>query len=138
MIRNVIAVVIGMIAGMATNMAIVLLNLALYPMPEGVDFADTEGMKAYIGTLPLMALCIVIVAHLGQAFVGGWVAARISATRVMLVAMIVGVLSLIGGLVNMMDMPLPVWMWIEMPLYLVAAWAAASIELKRRSPSPTQ
>ena len=132
MTRNVIAVVVGMIAGMAVNMAIVVMNLALYPMPEGVDFNDKDGLAEYIGSLPVLALLIVIVAHLGQAFVGGWVAARISANRMMMVAMIVGALSLVGGLVNMNDIPLPSWMLIELPLYLVAAWAAAKFEQKRR------
>ena len=45
----------------------------------------------------------------------------------MVVAMIIGVLSLIGGYINMQSIPLPTWMWIEMPLYLVAAWLAASL-----------
>ena len=132
MFRNVIAVVVGMIAGMAVNMAFVIMNLALYPMPEGVNFNDKEGLVEYIETLPLLALLIVLVAHLSQAFVGGWVAARISANRPMFVAMIVGALTLVGGIVNMSDIPLPSWMLIEMPLYLVVACAAAKFEQKRR------
>jgi nitrate/nitrite transporter NarK len=122
---------------MAVNMAIVTLNILIYPMPEGVDFGDAEGMAAYIATLPLVAMLIVLLAHLGQAFAGGWLAARISKNRSMVVAMIVGVLTLIAGLINMMSMPHPNWMWIEMPLYLVAAWAAAKIELKRRHRLPS-
>jgi predicted membrane metal-binding protein len=51
----------------------------------------------------------------------------------MVVALIVGVLILIGGIMNAMTIPLPTWMMVEMPLYLVVAWLAAKIELKRRS-----
>ena len=134
MIRNVIAVVVGMIAGMAANMAFVIMNKALYPMPQGVDSNDKEGFAEYIGSLPVIALLIIIVAHLSQAFVGGGVAARISADRLMTVAMIVGAFSLVAGVVTMYMMPpVPSWMLIEMPLYLVAAWAAAKLEQKRRS-----
>ena len=50
----------------------------------------------------------------------------------MAVAMTVGLLSMVGGILNMMSMPLPAWMWIEMPLYLVAAWFAARLVLARR------
>ena len=71
MIRNIAAVFVGLIVGMIANMAIVKLDVMLYPMPEGVTFEDTEGVAAYISTLPLLALLLVIVAHLGQAFVGG-------------------------------------------------------------------
>ena len=138
MFRNVIAVVVGMFVGMATNMAIVVMNMAIYPMPEGVDFNNTAGLTEYIDNLPFLALLIVLVAHLSQAFVGGWVAARISANRLVTVALIVGVLSLAGGIYNMTSMPLPSWMLIEMPLYLVAAWSAAKLEQKRRHYGDTE
>ena len=68
MIRNVCAVVAGLIVGMLFNMVVVGVDFMLYPMPEGVDFEDTEGVAAYIKSLPLLALLIVLVAHLGQAF----------------------------------------------------------------------
>jgi len=51
----------------------------------------------------------------------------------MLLAMIVGVLSLAGGIMAMMTIEGPDWMIIELPLYLVVAWRAGRIELRRRS-----
>lgn len=123
--RDIIAVLVGWIVGMAANMAFIFLSVALYPMPDGVTFNDKEGFAAYVETLPLTAFLIVLVAHLSQAFFGALVAAKISRKRPMVVAMLIGVLSLIGGLINMQSIPLPTWMWIEMPLYLVAAWFAA-------------
>lgn len=135
MIRNICAVVVGLIAGMALNMAILLLSVLLYPLPEGVSFGDTEAMAAHMKTLPVIALLIVMLAHLGQAFVGGLIAAIIGKNSSMLVAMIVGVLSLMAGLFNMESMSPPTWMWIELPLYLVAAWAAARIVLAIRAPA---
>lgn len=133
MIRNICAVLIGLVAGMAVNMAIVMLSTVLYPMPEGVGFNDREGLAAYIETLPVTAFLIVMLAHLGQAFVGGWIAAIISRNSSMLVAMVVGILTLLAGLYNLSTLPAPAWMWIEVPLYLVAAWAAARLVLARRT-----
>jgi hypothetical protein len=83
--------------------------------------------------LPLQAFLLIILAHLGQAFVGGGVAARISTDRPMAVALIVGGLSLVGGVANMMMMPLPWWMWMELPLYLVVAWIAGNLVLQCRA-----
>ena len=134
--RDIIAVLVGWIVGMAANGAVVYLNsVVLYPMPDGVTFNDKEGFAAYIETLPLTAFVIVVVAHLSQAFFGGLVAAKISKKRPLAVAMIIGSLSLIGGYINMQSIPLPTWMWIEMPLYLVAAWLAAylAIDSKNRA-----
>ena len=133
MLRNILAVIIGLVTGMLFNMALVILNTALHPMPEGVTFEDAEGMATYIAGLPLLALLIILVAHVGQAFVGGLVAAAISRNASMAVAMVVGGMSLIAGLMNMLSMPLPAWMWIEMPLYLLGAWFAARIVLARRA-----
>ena len=127
------AVLVGWIVGMVANGAIVFLNIALYPMPEGVTFDDKVGFAVYIETLPLTAFLIVLVAHLSQAFFGALVAAKISRKRPMVVAMIIGVLSLIGGYINMQNIPLPTWMLIEMPLYLVFAWLAASMVLRCRA-----
>ena len=132
--RDVVAVIVGLLVGMATNMAFVLINVAIYPMPEGVGFNNQEGLAEYIGTLPLLAFLIVLVAHLSQAFVGSLVAAKIS-LRPMTVAMIVGSISLILGAINMINLfeVTPRWMLIEIPLYLVVAWGAAKLVQKNRS-----
>ncbi len=130
--RDIIAVLVGWIVGMVSNMAFVFLNVALYSMPEGVTFDDKEGFAAYLETLPLTAFLIVLVAHLSQAFFGGLAAAGISRKRTMTVAMIIGVLSLIGGYINMQSIPLPTWMWIEIPLYLVVSWLAGYLVVSSR------
>ncbi len=132
MIRNILAVVIGLVVGMAFNMGLVVLNTAFYPMPEGVSFEEPVGLEAYFEGLPLTAFLLVLVAHLGQSFFGALVAATISRNAALRVAMIVGVLSLVGGVLNMLVMPLPTWMWLEFPLYLAVAYGAGWLVLVRR------
>ena len=132
LVRNIFAVIIGLLFGSAVNMAIIQLNTVLHPMPEGLDPNDSVKFGEYVATLPVSALLTVILAHLSQALVGGWVAARLAGTVPMVLAMIVGGLTLLGGVVMMMMVPHPAWMWIEAPLYLVVAWLAGSIELRRR------
>ena len=136
MFRNLIAVVLGMLAGMAVNMSLVLLVMFLHPMPEGVDFSDSAAMPTYFATIPATGFLIVLAAHLGQSFFGGLVAALLSSDSPRVMALIIGVLSLIGGVVNLIDLPHPAWMWVEVPGYLLVAWFAASLamRLKRRSP----
>ena len=135
-IRNIAAVVIGAIVGGSINMGIGLLNVQIFPLPEGMSLMtiadDPEALEAWINSLPQTAFILVLVAHLSQAFFGGYVAAFISKRNVMCVAMVVGALSLVGGLMNMAQMPAPLWLWIEMPLYLVVAWYAGKLELTRR------
>lgn len=133
MIQNTLAVVVGLIAGMAVNMSLIMLNgRVLFPMPPGMDMKDTEQMNAYVATLPTIALLVVIIAHLGQSFVGAWVAARVGASSPMVLAMIVGAGSLAGGIMMMMSVKGPKWMAIELPLYLVVAWLAGQMEVQRQ------
>jgi hypothetical protein len=118
---------------MIVNLALVQLNTVFFPLPEGVTMSDTAQMKDAIQDMPPAAWILVLAAHLGQAFVGGWFAARIGGSRHMMLAMIVGLLSLAGGIANAVMLSTPVWTWIEMPFYLVVAWLAGRMELARRA-----
>ncbi len=133
MCRTIFAVIIGLLVGAMFNGALVCLNLFLYPPPEGFDWDNTELVATYFESLPTMAFIVVLIAHLGQAGIGGYVAARLSKNRVMLVALLVGCISLVGGIMNAMSILLPTWVMIEMPLYLVVAAWAGVLELKRRA-----
>jgi len=126
MVRSIIAVIVGMVVGMAANMALILLNMKLFPGPEGLEFNDTRAMRAYVDSLPQVAFLLPMVAHLSQALLGGWIAARLGASRPLLLAMVVALLTLIGGVMNMMSLPGPVWMWLEIPLYMVAGYVAGT------------
>ncbi len=118
---------------MAVNMSLVMLNArVLFPMPEGTDMNNPEQLNAWVATLPTAAFFVVIAAHLGQSFVGGWVAARLGSSRPMLLAMIVGLASLAGGVMSMMSIKGPAWLVVELPLYLVVAWLAGRMEINRR------
>ena len=132
MIRNILAVIGGLIVGMIANMILVMVNMTVFPLPEGTNMWDPVQMKAALEGMPTAAWILPIVAHLAQAFVGGWVAARLGASKPMLLAMIVGVLSLLGGVMNAVNIGSPAWTWIEMPLYLLASWFAGRMEVQRR------
>ena len=133
MLRNIAAVIAGLVVGMIVNLALIQLNTVFYPLPDGVDMTNIAQMKDAVQGMPAAAWILVFAAHLGQAFVGGWVAARLGASRPMMLAMIVGVLSLAGGVANAVMLSAPVWTWIEMPFYPVVAWLAGRMELARRA-----
>jgi hypothetical protein len=132
-LRNIAAVIAGLVVGMIVNLALIQLNTVFFPLPDGVDMTNTAQMKDVIQGMPAAAWILVIAAHLGQAFVGGWVAARLGASRRMMLAIIVGLLSLAGGIANALMLSAPLWTWIEMPFYPVVAWLAGRMELARRA-----
>ena len=134
MIRNAVAVMTGYIVGSVINMALIQLKiLVLFPPAEGIDVGDIVQFNRYIATLPTEAFLFIIAAHLSQSFVGAWITARLSSSHTMILAMGIGVLSLAGGIMSMTMTEGPAWLMIELPLYLVVAWAAGNGELKRRA-----
>ena len=79
------------------------------PMEEAGGTMIINDETRIRATLPTLASLreqgarMVLAAHLGQSFVGGWVAARLGSSKPMLLAMIVGLASLAGGIMAMMD-----------------------------------
>jgi hypothetical protein len=132
MLRNFGAVIAGLVVGMTVNLALVQLNTVLFPLPNGIDITDTAQMRDVIQDLPAAAWILVFAAHLGQSFVGAWVAARLGASHRMTLAMIVGVVSLGAGIANAIMLSMPAWTWLEMPFYLVVAGMAGRMEAARR------
>ncbi|MGB0590003.1 MAG: hypothetical protein ACPGU1_10025 [Myxococcota bacterium] len=131
--RHIIAVLVGLVCGMALNTAIIQLNSTVFfPMPPVLDPNDPSQFNAYLETLPQLAFVPVLFAHLGQAFVGGWVAARLAPSHPMRHALLIGVISLIGGIIAMTMFDGPAWLAIELPLYIAFAWAAGRLETRRR------
>lgn len=131
-LRNIGAVVVGLIAGSVWNMALVMLNsTVLFPMAAGADMEDPEQMKAYIATLPVLAFVVVLFAHVGQAAIGGWIAARLGRSRPMLLAGIIGALTVAGAVYNQIALEGPLWMWIDVPLIIAATWGVGRIETRR-------
>lgn len=134
MIRNALALLAGYIVGASLNMAIIQLNMhILYPMPPGMNMGDPIQFNTYIATLPTLAFLVVIIAHLTQAFVGGWVAARLAHSYPFRVALTIGAVSLAGGIAAMSRIEGPAWLIVELPLYIAVAWTAGRMEEKRRS-----
>ncbi len=109
MLRCIGAVICGAIAGGVFNMALVLLSWKIYPPPEGANMSDPATMKAYIQSLPTAAFLLILVAHAGGALVGGLVAGLIARQAQLVVGASVGALFLIGGIMNVISIPAPLW-----------------------------
>jgi hypothetical protein len=134
MLRNIAAVLLGMLVGGVLNGALIAVCSAIfYPMPEGFDYQDAAQMAAYVKNLPLGAFVIAIVAHCVQAAVGGGLAARLGASRPLVLAGAIGAITLAGSVYNLATLPGPAWMWVEVPLILMLSWKVGQMEVHRRA-----
>ena len=137
MLRNVIAVIIGIIAGLAVFMGCFMV---------GSYLLHTYGSRPATGPGLLMLLAFGV-SPLARSFCGCWVAARLGSSRPMLLAMIVGMISLVGGPVMQVDImtfeyigyggTLSFLAILSILFHLGAAWLAGFIEQKRRAAGAT-
>ena len=124
MIRKILAVVLGIVAGSVFNMAVVTLSQAVYPLPEGLDPHDFEAFKAHVEAngLPTGALIMVLVAHAGGSFVSGFVWGLIASRSWYIAAVALGLLWTCGGIAMLMMLPAPIWFAVaDVILYVPAA-----------------
>ena len=136
MIRCIVAVIGGILAGMVFNMAVIMLSWAIYRPPEGADMSNPETLKTYIDSLPLPGFLLVLVAHAGGALVGGFVAALIARRSALVLGAIVGGFFLLGGVINLYSIPRPVWFAIvDVLLYLPCGIIGAKLVPRRTSPA---
>jgi hypothetical protein len=132
--RNVIAIVVGWIAGSAVNMAIVMLGSSLVGLPAGVDPTDPESIAASIDKFQTRHFVAPFLAHALGTLVGASVAVRVG-VNLPLCAYLVGGLFLLGGAVNLLLIPSPQWFAAldVVGAYLPMAWLGLMLSSRMRS-----
>jgi hypothetical protein len=111
-IRNILAVVAGIIIGSIVNMAIITVSGSIIPPPEGADLTTLEGLKASFHLMEPKHFIFPFLAHALGTLVGAYLAALIAATHKLKFALVIGVVFLIGGIMNICMLPSPIWFTI--------------------------
>jgi hypothetical protein len=108
-VKNILAVIVGLVAGSAVNMGIIMISGSIIPPPEGAENTTMEGLKASMHLFQPKHFLFPFLAHSLGTFVGALLAAIIAANRKMLFAMVIGVFFLAGGIINVIMLPSPLW-----------------------------
>lgn len=132
-VRNILAVVAGAVVGSVVNMAIIMVSGSVIPPPNGADLTTMEGLKATMHLFEPKHFVMPFLAHALGTFVGALVAASIAATSKMKMALIVGLLFFIGGLINVLNLPSPVWFTIlDLGVaYFPMAWLGGKMAMRK-------
>ena len=121
--RSVIAILAGIVVGLVTLSVVQMLGHMIYETPANLNIDDKVAMAAYMETVPVGSLLMVLLSYAGGAFLGGLVAARISTGKPILHAMIIGVLLMLAGIANFMMLPHPTWFLIaSVPAFILMAY----------------
>lgn len=127
-LKDILAVIAGAIIGSLVNGAIIMISGSIIPPPTGLDITTEEGLKAGMHLLEPKHFIFPFLAHAIGTFVGAYIAARLGAHK-MVLAIIIGLFFLMGGIWMVMIVPSPLWFTIVdlAGAYLPVAYFAGKI-----------
>jgi hypothetical protein len=138
LLRNVLAVLAGLVLGSLVNMAIVTLGPMLIPPPAGVDVKTAEGLAQGIHLFEPQHFVTPFLAHALGTLAGALVAYLAAATRKPTLAWVIGVVFLCGGVAASVMIPAPAW-FIALDLlvaYLPMAWLGIRLGARLQGAAP--
>ncbi|MGL6072849.1 MAG: hypothetical protein ACRC8S_01680 [Fimbriiglobus sp.] len=128
-VRNVLAVIVGLVVGGSVNMGLVMLSPIVIPPPVGVDVTDAKSLADSIHLFEPKHFVFPFLAHALGTLSGSLVAFVIAGSYRAVFAYVIGGLTLLGGIAAAFMIPAPVW-FIVLDLgaaYLPMSWLATQL-----------
>lgn len=108
-LKNTLAVILGLLIGGTVNSLLIMNSAALIPPPDGADLTTTEGLKAAMALMQPKHFLIPFLAHASGTLVGAFITAKIAASFAKELAILIGLLFFVGGTIMVMSLPAPLW-----------------------------
>lgn len=136
LLRSTLAVITGLVIGSCVNMGLILMSEHVIPLPPGVDNKSMEGLKASIHLFEPKHFVFPFLAHALGTLVGALVATSLSPQRNLTPAWVVGCLFLLGGTINILMLPAPMWFNLLdlVVAYIPMAWLGHWLVSRRAAP----
>lgn len=131
-IKNITAVIAGLIIGSVVNMGIIMISGSIISPPEGADVTTIEGLKESIHLFQPRHFILPFLAHALGTLAGAFFASLIAANHKMKFALAIGVFFLIGGVANAFMLPAPTWFIVVdlIGAYILMAWLGGKLAIK--------
>ena len=135
MIRNILAVVVGLVIGSMVNGGLINLGHAVVPLPPGADVSTMENLRVAMQSFGPEQFIFPFLAHAIGTLVGATLAALIAASHKFKIAIAIGVVFLIGGITAGIWIGSPMWYnAIDFIFaYIPMAWIGAKLGGARKS-----
>ena len=108
-VKNILAVIGGLILGSIVNMGIIMISSSVIPPPNGADVTTMEGLKESLHLFEPKHFLFPFLAHALGTLAGAVTAVKIATTNKKTMALIVGGFFLLGGIINVFTLPGPLW-----------------------------
>lgn len=133
-IKNILAILTGIILGSIVNMGIIRISGSIIPPPDGADVTTMEGLKASLHLFQPKHFIMPFLAHALGTFIGSLLSATIAASHKMKFALVIGVFFLAGGIVNTFLLPSPTWFTVVdlVGAYIPMGYFAGKLVVKKQ------
>ena len=108
-LRNILAILIGILIGNIVNGSIIMISPSVIPPPPGADFMTEEGLKAAMVMMEPKHFLMPWLAHALGTFTGALVAVLIAASYKKTFAYVIAGLFILGGIYMVIILPSPLW-----------------------------
>lgn len=108
-LKNILAVIIGLIIGGVSNMFIIKISGSIIPPPNGADVTTMEGLKESLHLFEPKHFLFPFLAHAIGTLIGAFTTVKIADTNKKKMALVVGGFFLLGGVINVFILPGPNW-----------------------------
>ena len=132
-IRNILAVVAGLVLGSVVNMGLIMVSGKVIPPPAGADVTTIEGLQDSIPLFEPKHFLFPFLAHALGTLTGAFVAAMLASSRKVALALVVGFLFMAGGLTNVFMLPSPMWFNVVdlLGAYIPMAWVGGKLAARK-------
>ena len=134
-LRNIIVTVLGLVIGGAVNMGLIMISSHVIPPPPGSDLTSEEGLKASMHLMEPKHFMFPFLAHAVGTLLASMISAGLGASHKARLAYICGVLFLLGGIMEVYNLPSPIWFSIlDLGFaYIPMSWIAIQLVTKRQA-----
>jgi hypothetical protein len=108
-VRNILAVIAGLVSGSILNMGIILISSSIIPPPEGANLTTPEGLIAAMPLMQPIHFLMPFLAHALGTLLGAWISTYIANKNQLTAALIIAALFFVGGAMNIAMLPSPMW-----------------------------
>lgn len=100
--KNILIVIAGFIIGSAVNMGLIIVGGEIFPLAEGMEPLNATGWDFKYFIFPFLA-------HAVGTLAGAFFVAKFASSHNMLLALLIGLLFLAGGIYMVFILPAPLW-----------------------------
>jgi hypothetical protein len=134
-LRNVLAVIAGIVLGSIVNSGLVNIGPAIIPLPEGADVSSLESLAATMHLFEAKNFIFPFLGHAVGALVGAFTVAKLAANNQMKFAIGLGVFFLLGGIYAVYLFGGPLWFKVLdlVVAYLPMAWLGGNLATRNKN-----